>query len=355
MEISVRSPLAIGVAAFTGAAAVVMTPSLAPATAPAPAPSLARVTDAVTMAALTDPLAALTDTAQLASNYLFTTGYSADPQANWPGSGIGTTWNTLLQLTFDPNVGFLPGYTNVGLIPDLQQGGFPAVRQVQNNWAGYLSSGDLAMIATRVAANGQAVLAAAQSLASEFATNLGRQQEIVMAAVNNAVSAVFAAFASGGLGPAFDAALSGFLGPTGVAGTVVNLTIGPGVQTDPADPTTFVPSLRTEARTAGQTFAHALTTANPPAANAAAIASRTQPASTDVAGNDVARAVDATDKAPLKSAAAGSPSRTSTRTVPSPAAAASPDKPSMSDSPGVEAPSRHASRHPPAAKQGANG
>ena len=51
MQISVRSPIAIGVAAFTGAAAVAMTPSLATA----PVPSLARVTDAVTMAALANP------------------------------------------------------------------------------------------------------------------------------------------------------------------------------------------------------------------------------------------------------------------------------------------------------------
>jgi hypothetical protein len=93
--------------------------------------------------------------------------------------------------------------------------------------------------------------------------------------------------------------VAGLLGPSGVAGTIVNLSLGDGVQTgEVSDSTTYyanvVPSVRNEVQTLGQGLSLALASTAPlPAAAVRSAAART-----------VKTAASAQTSAPAKKAAA---------------------------------------------------
>lgn len=276
MHISLRSPLIAGTAAVGCAAAVAVIP-LAPNGS---LPALSSANTAVALSAMNSPITALMDTSALALNYLFTSTYSSDPVTNWgTASGIGLEWNALLPLQHDDTLGFLPHITAVGIVPNFIEVPFPIATQMVNNWIGYaqllFQPGGLATIASDVAAKTSAVVRAVTELVPLMIRTMGYQMELLTASVTGAVTAITAALVSGNLEGAWNAAVDGLLSPSGIPGTLLNLTIGAGIQTDPTDPATFVPSSRYMLQTAGQELASALqTTAEPPTSASSAVAPR---------------------------------------------------------------------------------
>lgn len=278
MQIALRSPLIAGTTAVgCAAAAAVAVTSLAPTAA---LPALPSAKSIVALSAWTSPITAVMDTGALALNYSFASTYSSDPATNWgTASNVGPEWNALLPLQHDPTQGFLPHITAVGIIPNFIQVPLPIATQMVNNWIGYAQDlfqpNGLATIASDIAAKTSAFVAAVSELWPQFVAVFGYQMSVLDAAVTGAITDITTALSSGGMEGVWNAVVEGSLSPRGVPGTLLNLTIGAGVQTDPTDPATFVPSARYMLQMAGQELASALeTTAAPPASASSSAAPR---------------------------------------------------------------------------------
>jgi hypothetical protein len=277
------SQRAVGVAAFITVAAVAVTPM-------APAASTAEVSPtkaAVTLSSLENPLTAIIATGETGLKYLFNRNYSEDPVVNWgEPARIGPEWNALLQQVSDPVQGFLPHITVVGLIPNMIQVPNPVVTQLAANWLGYsreliasipggisaISAAAMDVMRT-VAARGSAVFAAFGTSLQEITRIFNYQLSVLSASVRNSFAGVATALAARDFPDAWNAAVAGFLSPSGVPGTVLNLTIGAGVQTDRADPTTFIASGRSVVQTVREKVGDALT-ALPESGSAAVVGPR---------------------------------------------------------------------------------
>lgn len=276
MQNSLRSPMFAGTAAVGCAAAIAVTPLVPTVSLPA----LSSAKSAVILSAISSPITALIDTGALALNYLLTPTYSEDPAVNWPASGIGPEWNALLQEQGDAVGGYFPHITAVGIIPNMIQVPFPVATQLVNNWITNVQllfqPGGLSTILTNMTARISAVVSSVAQLIPMAIAELGFQMQLVAASVVNVFNNVTTALANGDLQGVWNAAVDGLLSPTGIPGTILNLTIGAGIQTDPNDLGTLTPSIRNFLQTAGQTLAGALATtvAPPVAARATAATSR---------------------------------------------------------------------------------
>ena len=274
-------------------------------------------------------------------------------------SGIGDVINTAIYNSYLEPFGYLPNIKAIGLVPNFLAAPFPIGIQVVNNWLGYagvvvdtgaqvlgdLSSlvwapvgitvaianavltGNIAAIPTIIsdgiqAAIGgvtdaiQATVAGAQYIlgsivakASAVVNNLSTalpqligviqgQATALTASVTANVGAITAAIAGGNIENIWNTTVASLLGPTGIPGTLLNLTLGAGVQLT-ADPTTYVPSVRATVQTLGQSLSGALGTAPASAASvrsaaaakkAAAPAAAVAAASTEAASSDAAAA-----------------------------------------------------------------
>ena len=371
MQISLRSQMIAGTTAIVGAAAIAMTPMAPAVQLPALSVSKAAVALAAynnPFSALYNSVN-LGINYLINGNYGLDTGSGA---TNWPAAGISDYTNSVLPYAYwNDGAGYLPAITNIGLIPNLLTVPFPVGTQVVNNWIGYgntayqaaaqvinaglnllwapvglgvavvqdLLSGNIADIPVQIQATIQyaidqaglavaAVVGGASLIAANFVAKataavqvlaaavpaalatLPAQIGVIAASAQAAVTSITTALSTGDVEGAWNAAVAGLLGPTGVPGTIVNLTLGAGVQIgEVTDSTSYfanlVPSVRNEVQTLGQGLSIALssTAVSPVAAvrSAAAKAVKVAPvaaaAETATAGDSAAAPAK---KAPAK-------------------------------------------------------
>ena len=299
MQISLRSHVIAGTAAVVGAGAIALNPVMgAQLSLPSiNVPSVAKVA----LAGLDSPLSELLSTFFVANQYLLNDTNDVTDPASWPYAGFGTFWGVpptnypvLPFALTDPALG---GYSQVGVIPQIIDDALPIISQLGYNVSDYLNVtgdalfgagyalsegvwnaiGDLLTLniqgAVETFANSisvagtlllgaggyvlQNVVAKAQAvfntLASGVGTILGVTAAQISLVVAKTVQVVQDTFAATTFEGGWNAAIDGLFGPSGIPGTILNLTIGAGVQTAPiATPDSagiaavFVPSVRTE-------------------------------------------------------------------------------------------------------------
>jgi len=330
--ISLRSQLVAGTAAVLGAG------SVAVAGVHQPLPALP-ASATVALAAFNNPIEQLLGTLEVGQNYLlgtyFNGGDAPTPgagEANWPFAGFGQTGGDVLNFLLY-NDATLGNYSSVGLLPQLTNQANPIIRQLTTNLFTYVNAG-LSGVIDAVAAASAGVwnfpAAAVEALQLALNGDVGQAFTVLTDAIVDPIVAaggalfdagafvvtdfiakavavlevipvnlaLFAGAAFGGaavlaeksiqiatdwltnLGSgdwegAWNVAVDGLLGPSGLPGTALDLSIGAGVQTGPIlDPETdivenFVPSFRTATQATIWNTQNALTaTAPPPAVSA---------------------------------------------------------------------------------------
>jgi len=373
VQISLRSHLIAGTAAVVGAGAIAMNPVMG---AQLSLPSIALPSVAnVALAGLDSPISELLGTVILGSQYLFNTTANPLLAPSWPYAGFGAGIPIFPAALASPSAG---GYSSVGLVPQIIDDALPAISQLGYNGsdylavsaaglggAGYLLSegvwnaagelltlnipGAISTLVSSVQAAGSLALASGayvlggvvaraeavvNYLVAELPTLIGATVGQVTVLVNSAVAVVtntVAAIGGGDLGGAYNAVVDGLLGVSGVPGTLLNLTIGAGVQTVPitgftppssyTPSTAFIPSIRTEVQSLVKGVATALATPNPVSPPVASVrkaarsaASVAAPAAVAASGDSSAAAADssapaekpATHRASRKAARAAS-------------------------------------------------
>ena len=347
MHLSLRSHLTAGTAAVVAVGAIAVTP--APAT-PLTLPSIN-----VALAAFSSPLAQLFATADLADNYVFDPVSNPANAASWPYATFGTTFGT--PASTPPNFPLLPaaladsslgGYSSVGLISQFIDDALPIINQLGYNGLDYINvtgnavffagetltqavwtaagealMGDFASalttISDAISDAGTALLETGpyvfQSVVTHASAVVGTlvgslplllgasvlQAQVVAASVGSVLTNTVAALDGGDIEGAWNAAVDGLLGPSGIPGTLLNLSIGAGVQTGPivtpdaaGIEAVFVPSTRTLVQTFVKEIRADLQTspASPAAAKARRSAAAARPAAVQVAPAVEATAAD---------------------------------------------------------------
>ena len=298
MQISLRSHLIAGTAAVVAVGAIAVTP------APATSLTLPSINgSSVALSAFSSPLAQLFATADLANNYLFDSLSNPSIASNWPYANFGTTFGTppanypLLPAALADSA--LGGYSSVGLVSQFIDDALPIIAQLGYNGLGYINvtgnavffagetltqavwtaagealmgnfAGALATISGAVSDAGNALLqagtyvfqnvvahasAVVATLVGSLPTLLGvtvAQASVVAASVTAVVTNTVAALGGGDIEGAWNSVVDGLLGPSGIPGTLLNLSIGAGIQTGPiltpdaaGIEAVFVPSTRT--------------------------------------------------------------------------------------------------------------
>jgi hypothetical protein len=190
-------------------------------------------------------------------------------------------------------VGFLDNFTAEAYLPAVQQwqlnaedytsvflsGLNRAARDlVEGKWAEAAKTvlDATTYVLTNFGARATALVAALPQMLTTFAGSAIGGAQILVQKTVEIVTQVVASLGNGDVEGAWNAAVNGTLGPSGIPGTLLNLTTGAGVQTGPiVNPATdipdnFVPSFRTAFQAAQWTARGALQTE--PAAAAAAAA-----------------------------------------------------------------------------------
>ena len=388
MHISLRSPLIAATAAVVGTGAIVMTPVTEARLnmASIPLPSVAQVA----LAGFHSPLAQLLGTVDLANQYILNGTSDVTDPASWPGANFGTEFGGppvnlpgIVPGILGPYDPTNPPYgafgtnvfTYVGVIPQSIVDGLPMISQLGINGSNYLNvTGNaltaagialsqgvwdavgqaialnipaaLATLAAAVNVAGTTLLAAGTYVASGVITNatavfnvlagslptlIGAtlaQAQLVAASTIAVANSTVAALSAGNFQGAWNAAVDGLLGPTGVPGTLLNLTIGEGVQIAPITGATpaaiqasfaagFVPSILTELQSATRQVVAALQTPNPvPPVAAASITARAAAASRAAAATSGSSAAAAgpSKNTPVKHRAVRAAARSSAAT-----------------------------------------
>ena len=301
---SFHAPLVAGVIAAVGAAAVIT----------APADNAGRLLAAVSMpssaqvalAAWQNPIVALLDSGNLGENYVFGGYYNGGDvptpgagEANWPFAGFdqtgGDTLNYLLTQKAELGnyfyVGFLDNFTAEAYLPAVQQWQLNAEDYTDVFLSGLnLAARDLATgqwaeagkavldattyVLTNFGARAKALVAVLPQILTTFAGAAIGGTKVLFQKTAEIVKQVVVSLGNRDWEGAWNAAVDGTLGPSGIPGTLFNLTTGAGAQTGPVvNPATdiagnFVPSFRTAFQAAQWTARGALQTE--PAAAAAA-------------------------------------------------------------------------------------
>jgi hypothetical protein len=327
--ISLRSQLIAGTAAVIGAG------SVAVAGINHPLPTLP-TSAVVSLAGFNNPIEQLLATLEVGQDYLLGTYFNGGDaptlgagEANWPFAGFGQTGGDDLNFLLY-NEATLGNYSAVGLLPQLTNDASPIIRQLTTNLFTYVNAGLSGVIGSVAAASagvwdfpaaavealqlalngeiGQAftvltdaivdpIVAAGAALfdAGAFVVTDFVAKAVAVLEVIPVNLALFAGAAFGGgvvlaektvqiatdwitnIGSgdwdgAWNVAVDGLLGPSGLPGTALDLTIGAGVQTGPiVDPETdivdnFVPSFRTATQATIWNTQNALTATAPPPA-----------------------------------------------------------------------------------------
>ena len=325
MGMSVRSHLVAVTATIVVTGAVAVTPvQRLPAIEMPP-------TAMVTLAGFVSPLSEVFGTLSLASAYLFS---PADPTSAdaWPSAQFGTYWGdppaaypVLPEILSEAALG---GYSAVGLIPQIINDGLPALRQLAINASDYLDtavnavatagiaisqgvwnlpsavstatqealSGDVAgalatlsaairgpitTAGTALLAAGTYVLTGVTTRAAAVLAGLTSQRAyglavggvpLLIRTVVEIATTTVADLAALNIEGAWNTAVAGLLGPSGLQGMGLNITIGAGVQTGPiasSSPTqeelsaNYIPGTRTAVQTNVKIVAAGLAVPNP--------------------------------------------------------------------------------------------
>jgi hypothetical protein len=309
---TLRAPLVSGVIAAVGAAAVITAPAdnadrLAAAMS---VPSSAQFA----LTAWQNPIIALLDSGEVGEDYVFGSYFNgADAptpgagEANWPFAGFdqpgGDVLNYLLTQEAELGnyfyVGFLPNFTFEAYLPAVQQWqlnaedytdvflsglNLAARNLATGNWAeaGKAVLDATTYVLTNFGTRAQALVAVLPQILTTFAGSAIGGTKILVEKTAEIVNEVVTSLSKGDFEGAWNASVDGTLGPSGIPGTLFNLTTGAGVQTGPIlnpetdIPDNYVPSARTAFQAAQWTARLALqttpTTEAAPAATAAAVA-----------------------------------------------------------------------------------
>ena len=371
MQISLRSHLIAGTAAVVGASAIAMTPVMG---AQLSLPSINVPTVAnVSLAGFDSPLSELLGTVLVGGQLLFNTDQSVANPVLW---GPSAFFQPIPWITNPLNGGF----SSIGLLPQIVDDALPIIRQLGINGSDYLAvsaagltaaglalsegvwnaAGDLlsldipgalttlgiaisdagtaalgagAYVLTNVVARAQAVVELAIASAGYLLEATVTQIGAVVARTIQIVEATATAIGAGSFEGAWNAAVDGIFGPSGIPGLVLNLTIGAGQQTAPIPAgegpntngtaplgTNYIPSTRAVVQSAVKQVAAALvpgasSAAAAPAAPAAAPAAlAASAASARAAAGEAAPAAEAAE-APAAEVAAPKPARKAARAV----------------------------------------
>ena len=369
MQISLRSHLIAGTAAVVGAGAIAINPvmgaqlSLPSINVPAAAQ--------VALAAFDSPLAQLFATLDVANNYLLDSASNPSVAANWPYAGFGTTFGVppanypLLPAAL--NSAQLGGYSSVGLVSQFIDDALPIISQLGYNGLNYLNitgnalfgagaeltqslwtagglllqgniPGALATVSAAITTAGQAlllagsyvlnnVIAKASAVVGTLVGSLPQllavtaaQAAVVAASATAVITNTVTALSLGNLQGAWNYAVDGLLGPSGIPGVLLNLSIGAGIQTGPivtpdaaGIAAVFVPSTRTLVQALSNAIVADLQVEAAPAAAARSAASVRSAA---------AESAPAVEAAPAAEAAAGDSSAAAASSAPAEKSAA---------------------------------
>jgi len=309
VQISLRSHLIAGTAAVVGAGAIAMNPVMgAQLSLPSIAlPSVAKVA----LAGLDSPISQLLETVVLGGQLLFNNFSPPAAPGCSPGTPAGCSWG--------PSAFFQPtpwianplngGYSFVGLVPQIISDHLPIISQLGQNGSEYLnvavsglggagivlseglwnavgqlltlniggavstlidsirSAGSLALASGAYVLFG--VLARAQAVANiaigSLPYLLGAGVAQLSTVVGATVKVIQKTFAATSFEQAWNTAIDGIFGPTGVPGVILNLTIGAGQQIAVIPPgqgpnqdapfSNFIPSTRTLLQSAANQIA----------------------------------------------------------------------------------------------------
>lgn len=309
MHTTLRSQLIAGTTAVVGAAAIAVAPV---PTAHLNLPSLQAPT--VTLAALSNPISNLLATLGVTTNYLFNATSSFNDAASWPNSGFSL--GLLLPAALATSA--LGGFNAVGVLPQANNDALPVLQKLANNGSAYINATTnaltsagyalsqgvwtaagqalslqfaqaLATLGTAVNTAGTTLLAAGNYVLTNVVRNLGAAISLIPGYVQMEVGAFIAGatlvsnqaigivttaagqLSSANFQGAWNTVVDGLTAPSGLLGTLLNTTIGAGVQTGVITnqsqiATNFVPSDRLVLQAAVKGIAGALTLQGTPPA-----------------------------------------------------------------------------------------
>ena len=300
---TLRSPLAAGMVAAVGAATLITAPAADSLRAGLATPSTAHVA----LTAWQNPILALLDSGEMGENYVFGGYYNGGTaptpgagEANWPFAGFAQAGGDVLNYLLTQKdelgkyfyVGFLENFAAEAYLPAVQQwqinvendigvvlsGLNLAARQLATGKFGEAGKTVIATgsyVVSNVVARATALIAVVPQILKTFAGSAIGGTTILVKKTAAIVKQVVASLAALNIEGAWNAAVNGFLGPSGLPGTLFNLNTGAGIQTGPiVNPATdiagnFVPSVRTAVQAAQWTVRGALQAKPAPAAAAA--------------------------------------------------------------------------------------
>jgi len=182
-------------------------------------------------------------------------------------------------------------------------------------------------VLSNVAARASAVIAALPQILTTFAGSVIGGVPIVAQQAIAIVTGVVSSLSTLNFEGAWNTAVNGLLGPSGIQGTLLNLITGAGIQTGPIldpetdIPTNFVPSFRTAAQAAQRTLTGALetkpatTASSVPAARSAARLGNPTPTPSAALSGDAATAAADSPPAAEAEAEAKDTARTTSATA----------------------------------------
>ena len=323
MQNSLRTHLAAGTAAL-GVTAIVITPIAQPDFGSA-AQRVPSSIAGVTLSGFDSPLTEAFDSAILATSYLLNPiSPNISPTSNyWAYSDIGPVVQAALDnnLAFDPVTNSLNTFRTLGVVPQIAADGLPILTQLVTNASGYLTNivgnafydgtvlsaavgnlpgalvtatqqviagditGALSTLQTAVidpiVAVGQNIYGVGTTIAGQVVTHVTNLVNAIPSLVQLAAvhisgtlkllgqevvriaSDTVTALSAGNAEGAWNAAVGGLFGPSGLPGLIFNETIGAGVQTGPVSSPSdiaanFVPSIRSFLQTSVKTIATAI-------------------------------------------------------------------------------------------------
>lgn len=258
MQISLRSQLAVGTAALMGAAAVAAIPLVQEH----PLPSLEPVSVEVAMAAFDDPWIQVAGTLNLLNKYLFD---PSGPVAVSPGAGTElSAWGIFPQIANDP----LPILSAVGTnviryVVETVKGVIAVCNQLA---AGHMQAAGITALRTLTYApaamlsHAYYLLRAIPDIVGIFTNPLVPQLQAIADVIAKTALGVAIGLSSQNPEFAWNNGIAGLLGPYGIPGIVLSLTVGAGL---PSSGPIYVPSLRTEITTAVEQVHYVLTGLSP--------------------------------------------------------------------------------------------